>query len=118
MKRFEVLDGWRGISILLVLVGHWIPLSPQAGKVNGAVSATGMAIFFILSGFLITSLLIRDQNVVNFLIRRLMRIIPLAWLVLCITLFLEKATLHQWVSNIFFYANWPPVGIITETSHF
>ena len=118
MKRFEVLDGWRGISILLVLIGHWLPLGLKEWKMNGAVAATGMVIFFILSGFLITNLLIRDQNIVNFLIRRFMRIIPLAWLVLFITLFLKNANVHQWTSNMLFYANWPPMGLIDETAHF
>lgn len=118
MRRFEVLDGWRGISILFVLAGHLLPLGLSAWKMNEAIAATGMALFFILSGFLITNLLIRDQNIGSFLIRRFMRIIPLAWLVLSITLFLNNATVHQWASSIFFYANWPPMGLINGTSHF
>jgi peptidoglycan/LPS O-acetylase OafA/YrhL len=77
-----------------------------------------MAIFFTLSGFLITNLLIQDRNILNFIIRRFLRIIPLAWLVLVITLITFKADTHQWLSNIFFYANWPPMGLIPAASHF
>ena len=58
-KRLDVLDGWRGLSILLVLLGHLFPLGPKAWQMNGAVAGTGMAIFFTLSGCLITSVLLK-----------------------------------------------------------
>lgn len=117
-QRFDVLDGWRGISILLVLAGHLLPLGPAALQMNHTIAGTGMVLFFILSGFLITNLLLRDQHIGHFLIRRFMRIIPLAWLALIITLFFAQANQHQWFSNLFFYANWPPMGLLEETSHF
>ncbi len=117
-QRYQTLDGWRGISILLVLAGHLFPLGFGPVQLNAAVAGSGMAIFFILSGFLITSILIKDQNIKNFLIRRVLRILPLAWLVLLITLLLIKASPHQWFSNLFFYANWPPMGLVKEASHF
>ena len=44
-----------GVSIALVLAGHLLPLGPKSWQMNGAVAATGMALFFILSGFLSTS---------------------------------------------------------------
>ncbi len=116
--RFEVLDGWRGISILLVFAGHLFPLGPHQWELNGAVAATGMVLFFILSGFLITNMLMRDQNIVNFLIRRFLRIIPLAWLALSVSLYFNGATTHQWLSSMFFYANWAPMGLLDSTSHF
>lgn len=117
-NRFDVLDGWRGISILLVLAAHLLPIGIPNWNLNEAVGAAGMAIFFTLSGFLITNLLIHDPNIFNFIIRRFLRIIPLAWLVLVITLFTFKADTHQWLSNMFFYANWPPMGLIPAASHF
>lgn len=117
-NRFESLDGWRGLSILFVLAGHLLPLGLSAWKMNATVATSGMVLFFILSGFLITTLLIRDDNVVNFLIRRFMRIVPLAWLVLLICLFFNNATIHEWLSNLFFYANWPPMGLIASAGHF
>ena len=62
------------------MAGHWLPLGPKAWELNGAVAASGMALFFTLSGFLITQLLLRDDRVGPFLIRRLFRILPLAWM--------------------------------------
>jgi peptidoglycan/LPS O-acetylase OafA/YrhL len=57
MPRFPALDGWRGISILLVLGGHLFPLGPKSLNMNECIAALGMAIFFTLSGFLITTTL-------------------------------------------------------------
>ena len=65
-----MLDGWRGISILLVLAGHLFPLGPKSLAVNAGIAALGMAIFFTLSGFLITTTLLYRPSVVEFLIRR------------------------------------------------
>jgi peptidoglycan/LPS O-acetylase OafA/YrhL len=117
-NRLEVLDGWRGVSISLVLAGHLFPLGIKKWQMNGAVAATGMVLFFILSGFLITNILVKNQDIKGFLIRRVMRIFPLAWSVLAITLFLNNASAHQWFSNFLFYANWPPMGLINENGHY
>lgn len=118
-NRFKALDGWRGISILLVLAGHLLPLGPKSWQMNEAIAATGMALFFILSGFLITNLLIKDDNVLHFLIRRALRIFPLAWLVLVITFVLSPVSSYEWLSHFFFYANSTPIISTTQkTSHF
>jgi len=117
--KFKTLDGWRGISILCVLAGHLLPLGPNAWKMNSAVASSGMVMFFILSGFLITHILLRDQNIVNFLIRRFMRIIPLAWLAIVITLTAFSADINTWVPHLFFYANsGEPMRLTDATSHF
>lgn len=116
--RLRVLDGWRGISISLVLIGHLLPVGPSEWRLNGAVASTGMVLFFILSGFLITNILHTNQNIRAFLIRRVMRIVPLAWLVLIPIMYFNNATVHQWSSNLLFYANWPPMGLITANGHF
>ncbi|OUR61412.1 acyltransferase [Colwellia sp. 39_35_sub15_T18] len=118
MNRLQVLDGWRGISILFVLAGHLFPLGYQKFQFNAPIAAAGMAIFFILSGFLITNVLLRDQNIPKFLIRRFMRIVPLAWLVLFITFLFTEASTHEIISTLFFYTNWEPIGLIAPTSHF
>ena len=118
MNRLQVLDGWRGISILLVLAGHLFPLGYEKFQFNGPIAATGMAIFFILSGFLITNVLLRDQDISKFLIRRFMRIVPLAWLVLLVTFLLTEVSTHEIISNLFFYSNWQPMGLTPSTSHF
>ena len=38
-----VLDGWRGISILLVLAAHLLPLGPKAWRLNETAGPMGMA---------------------------------------------------------------------------
>ena len=117
VPRFPVLDGWRGISILLVLAGHLFPLGPQVLNLNECVAALGMAIFFTLSGFLITATLLYRSDVAAFLIRRLCRIVPLAWLFTLVALTLAQAPLPKYVAELFFYANWPPFWLTEYTGH-
>ena len=66
-SRLPALDGWRGISILCVLAGHMLPLGPKFLQFNEMIATTGMSLFFILSGFLIVSMLVRNDNVASFL---------------------------------------------------
>ena len=117
INRLQVLDGWRGISILLVLAGHLFPLGSQTWQLNGSIASSGMAIFFILSGFLITSILLKDQNILHFLTRRFLRIVPLAWLAIFITLIVTAAPLSAYLPHLLFYANWPPMALIEPTGH-
>ena len=118
MTRLKVLDGWRGISISLVLAGHLLPLGPKALDLNSAVAGFGMAIFFTLSGFLITSVLLKDASVARFLIHRLMRIVPLAWLASIVTLLAIGAGADVYLPHLFFYANKEPMTITFATQHF
>jgi peptidoglycan/LPS O-acetylase OafA/YrhL len=116
--RLQVLDGWRGISILCVLAGHMLPLGPKVLQFNEMIATTGMSLFFILSGFLIVSMLVRDDNVVSFLIRRVFRIVPLAWGYLIIVLLFNDANWEAWKANLLFYANLPPYYLIYNNGHF
>jgi len=77
--KFPILDGLRAISILLVLADHLLPLGPKILQLNGTAGSMGMSLFFALSGFLITSGLIRNPNISEFMARRLARILPLAY---------------------------------------
>lgn len=118
MNRFQSLDGWRGLSILFVLAGHLLPLGPKSWQMNSSVASAGMAVFFILSGFLITNILFRDKNIFRFLVRRFMRIIPLAWLVIVISLIILSANQSTYIAHLLFFANWPPMNLTEATSHF
>ena len=70
------LDGLRAVAVLLVLMGH--------AQVPGAASAgmVGVTVFFVLSGFLITRLLLEEQERAGrvdlraFYLRRLRRLAP------------------------------------------
>jgi peptidoglycan/LPS O-acetylase OafA/YrhL len=116
-RHLPVLDGWRGLSILLVLAAHLLPLGPKPWKLNYSAGILGMALFFTLSGFLITSLLLRDQNVPRFLIRRCARIVPLAWLYFAIALGLSDPAALVWPAHFLFYANFPPRQLQPLTLH-
>jgi peptidoglycan/LPS O-acetylase OafA/YrhL len=79
-ERLPVLDGLRAISILLVLATHMLPVGPKSLRLNETTGAMGMSLFFALSGFLIISLLLENDDVVEFLVKRVTRIVPLAYL--------------------------------------
>lgn len=117
VNRFQSLDGWRGISIIFVLLGHLFPLGKKTWQINHAVAGAGMAIFFILSGFLMINILIKNNDIFNFLMRRILRIVPLAWLVMLIFLTLGNADGNTYISHFLFYANWPPMTLIPATGH-
>lgn len=113
--HFKVLDGWRGVSIVLVLVTHLVPLGPRW---NTAVGILGMTLFFSLSGFLITSFLLRpDASLRDFTIRRLFRIVPLAWLYFVVVFLFQHESPASWLAHFFFYANLPPPSIRLATDH-
>src|SRR5258707_6001753 len=87
MKRIPSLDGLRAISISLVVVGHWTELryhSSTAADVAGAFANLGVRIFFIISGYLITTLLLKEYGKTStiglreFYVRRAYRILPAA----------------------------------------
>src|SRR5579859_1789997 len=83
MKRIPSLDGLRAISISLVVVGHWAELRYHS-DVAGAFANLGVRIFFIISGYLITTLLLKEHartstiELREFYVRRAYRILPAA----------------------------------------
>jgi peptidoglycan/LPS O-acetylase OafA/YrhL len=86
------LDGLRGLAILLVMLAHTTQFSRLEGPVGAALTAipslgwTGVDLFFVLSGFLITGILLRSKRSPvyyrSFYARRLLRIFPLYYAVL------------------------------------
>lgn len=83
MNRIPSLDGLRAISISLVVVGHWAELRYHS-DIAGAFANLGVRIFFVISGYLITTLLLREHNKTSsitlraFYVRRAFRILPAA----------------------------------------
>jgi peptidoglycan/LPS O-acetylase OafA/YrhL len=113
MRHWRALDGLRGIAILLVMGEHFrLPGFEQSGQV-------GVTLFFSLSGFLITSLLLADWaqagriSFGTFYLRRAMRLLPALLLMLAIIGPLMAATGHDWLqatlSALLYYANWAQV---------
>jgi peptidoglycan/LPS O-acetylase OafA/YrhL len=95
-QRLPALDGLRGVAILVVLVHALNGLDPHTGPVAHAISRlsdvgwTGVQLFFVLSGFLITGILLDSQRAQNyfgaFYARRTLRIFPLYFGVLFVAL--------------------------------
>lgn len=70
--RIAALDGVRGMAILMVVIAHaWYSWLPSGGKL-------GVLLFFVLSGFLITTILLREERVdlKRFYWRRAIRLGP------------------------------------------
>lgn len=92
--RIQSLDGLRAVSIVLVLFGH---LSGTAGFFSldvyrhiGDVANLGVRVFFVISGYLITTLLLKELKATgaislpHFYFRRALRIFPPAYFfILC-----------------------------------
>lgn len=116
-SQLPVLNGWRGLSILLVLAAHLLPLGPKLWQLNHTAGLLGMVLFFILSGFLITTALLREPRVRAFLVRRFARVVPLAWLYFVIALLATDATLREWLAHFLFYGNLPPKQLGHLTLH-
>jgi peptidoglycan/LPS O-acetylase OafA/YrhL len=83
MRRFPALDGLRGVAALLVVAYHF------GGREFAWLSGwTGIQVFFVLSGFLLTTLALREESsfgsvsLRNFWVRRLFRITPAYFVVL------------------------------------
>lgn len=112
MERIPSLDGVRGVSIALVVVGHWAELRFHS-DVAGAFANLGVRIFFVLSGFLITSLLLREREktgsicVKEFYLRRAYRILPAAMVFMTVTfaLFWSELRWYHMAAAVFYLAN-------------
>lgn len=119
-ERLAMLDGWRAISILSVMAGHLLPLNAMLAGANDGVPAAGMAIFFTLSGFLITRFLLQRPDAKAFLIRRILRIVPLASVAILV-LFVASSNAPGAVSrlgaNLLFFANLPPARLFPGGEH-
>jgi peptidoglycan/LPS O-acetylase OafA/YrhL len=119
-QRIPEVDGLRGIAILLILFFHYINnqltgSAFRAGKLlYGATSFfwSGVDLFFVLSGFLIGTILLRnkrsDHYFSTFYMRRLVRIIPNYYLL--ITLFALLAAL-PYFSECHFFSTPNPIPL-------
>lgn len=124
------LDGIRAIAVVFVILSHWYPGGIAAKLGSGAI---GVDIFFVLSGFLITRILIverlkyelepfacsRLKGIKNFIVRRALRIFPIYYLLLFMLVIFTKQfpnpVVQDWkwyffyLQNILFLINqaWP-----------
>src|SRR5262252_8232922 len=89
-SRISELDGLRGIAILLVLAFHFTPRSGPLIFMAHVFQLgwTGVDLFFVLSGFLITGILVdtvgHRSYYRNLIVRRCLRIFPAYYVSLAI----------------------------------
>lgn len=108
------LDGLRAVAVTLVMVGHFWEWALPGGLI-------GVDMFFVLSGFLITTLLLEERERTGrislrfFYARRALRLLPAlglllvvvaAWALLAAPSPLRDNTIGAFPSVIFYYSNW------------
>jgi peptidoglycan/LPS O-acetylase OafA/YrhL len=103
LAHMPQLDSLRTVAVALVVMYHWFPTGTGINWLpNGTI---GVMVFFVISGFLITRILISNRNAIeagkstlantykNFFIRRALRIFPLYYLTItAVWLLLPEAT--------------------------
>ncbi|MEO5959741.1 MAG: acyltransferase [Opitutaceae bacterium] len=120
-EHMPQLDGLRAVAFVWVAVSHWTPHFLSKALPWG----TGVQLFFVLSGFLITGILLRARPadlgislasaLKVFYARRMLRIFPLYYGVLALCLLFAVEPIFQtwpwhvsYLSN--FYYTWHPHG--------
>lgn len=110
-KHLPQLDGIRGVAIIMVLIYHFIAISPSPNTdlENTIFTFTksgwiGVDLFFVLSGFLITRILLttkdKEKYYLNFYVKRVLRIFPLYYLVLIILLIIVPSLIANIPSQL------------------
>lgn len=127
-RHLPVLDGLRAIAVLLVLWCHvpeTMPGYPEWLRVVRwfvGPGGLGVEIFFVLSGFLITRILLAEREqqrpVKWFLVRRLLRIFPIYYLLLAVMLPSRPAGEIGWCALYLYNVRsifWPEGGPLEHT---
>ncbi len=121
-SRLPSLDGWRAVSILAVLGSHTkdvagFPMERWDWFNHAFDGHLAVRFFFVLSGFLITWLMILEEksdgtvNLKNFYLRRALRILPVYLVFLAVVAVLQWLTPFQqgtlgWLGNLTFTTNY------------
>jgi peptidoglycan/LPS O-acetylase OafA/YrhL len=126
--RIESLDGVRGIAVILVLAVHFqnMAVLPQTSAVSRWLSGlmswgwSGVDLFLVLSGFLITGILLdttdSEKRFQSFYHRRILRTFPLYYAVVLLSLAASVLVRHSnhilgpspigWVAYLLYVQNW------------
>ena len=111
-KNIPELDGLLGTAIIMVIVFHYfscliVSNDPFSFVFRGLTKLawSGVDLFFVLSGFLLGSILMENVGSKNyfktFYIRRAFRIIPIYFVILLLFIiaFNSKLTFNEWLIN-------------------
>lgn len=123
MKYFKQLDGLRFIAVFLVLIQHFATF---VGR-HFSAGYYGVDLFFVISGFLITTILIKSNEPFGraykkFIGRRTIRIFPIYYLTIFLLYIIGDKDVHQWfiycITYTYNYA-WNYFNIpVNSISHF
>lgn len=109
LPHMPQLDGLRALAVTAVLIHHYI----RGGWGLGAT--LGVKLFFVLSGFLITSILIRSRNkadalnkrnfvaLKSFYIRRSLRIFPIYYFVVVVSAIANAGMVREYLPFLLTY---------------
>jgi peptidoglycan/LPS O-acetylase OafA/YrhL len=105
-RRLKEIDGFRAIAVMIVILSHL--------GVNASPGQTGVLLFFVISGYVITSSITREYgrsnnfSLKNFLKRRALKILPPLFLIVILPsmLFGKEIGLPALISQILFFFNW------------
>jgi len=96
-SRIAVWDGWRGLAVLLVLIGHFT-FSQWVWE-----ERMGVDVFFVLSGMLMSNILfVERMGLRDFYIRRFSRIMPALVVFLCAALVVSLVLKYEFQLIEFF----------------
>jgi peptidoglycan/LPS O-acetylase OafA/YrhL len=119
-QTLPYLDGWRGLAIVAVLLGHF---GPHGMEQFGPM---GVQLFFVLSGFFMSRLLfIRKVPLTTFFVRRFNRVLPTFWLFIMVAA-IYAATLQpvryvvpvdELLSTLVFLRTYMPQGTSIWEAH-
>ncbi len=77
-SRFEELDALRGIAALMVVIFH-LTMGREEAELGFKIGTTGVDLFFIISGFVISISIGKVSNATEFVINRIARLFPTYW---------------------------------------
>jgi peptidoglycan/LPS O-acetylase OafA/YrhL len=110
---YPQLDSLRAIAVLVVIISHWFSKEHFLNRYT-ANGILGVTLFFVLSGFLITGILLKSKHKIEegsslrnafkvFYIRRALRIFPIYYLLLFVLLIFNLASFRDSFWWHFFY---------------
>lgn len=118
IRKFGPLDGLRGVAVLFIV---WFHTSGQPGPLIFSQGQAALECFFAISGFLITTLLMRERNksgrisLRRFYIRRVLRIFPLYYTMVAIYIVVMLVMENGTEKGQQFFSHLP--GFLTFTSN-
>jgi peptidoglycan/LPS O-acetylase OafA/YrhL len=110
-KKIPSLDGLRAISIAFVIVGHMAECG-LAPKFFELYASFGVHVFFVISGYLITTLLLKERtetggiDLKSFYLRRALRIFPAAYFFMFVMFLIFRLSARDVLTAVTYLSNY------------